>query len=163
MRLLVLSDTHIPDHAKSLPAGLVPALRKADLILHAGDVTSPRLLDELSSYAPVHAARGNNDGDEVAAWGALEEVALQVEGIRVAMVHMSGPARGRERRLLRRFPQAGLIVFGHSHIPMNYAHQGVRLFNPGSPTWKRRQAFHTYGAVNVASGRIRSRIVELPP
>ena len=161
MRIVVLSDTHIPDFAKVLPKALVPFLRNAELILHAGDVTSRTVLDELSSYAPLHVAMGNNDGDDVAAWGARHEVEAVVDGIPIAMLHDSGRREGRERRLRRRFPDAKLVVFGHSHIPVNTEVDGVRFFNPGSPTWKRRQPVPTFGVADVSGGRLRARIVEL--
>ncbi len=161
MRIVVLADTHIPDHAKALPKALLPAFRGADLILHAGDVTSRAVLDELATYAPVCAAMGNNDGRDVAAWGAGDEVIVDLDGVRVAMLHDSGRREGRERRLQKRFPGARLIVFGHSHIPVDSEVDGVRFFNPGSPTWKRRQPAPTYGLVNLTTRAIRTRIVPL--
>jgi putative phosphoesterase len=161
MRLVVLSDTHIPDFARALPPGLLGALRGADVILHAGDVTAPGVLDQLAGYAPVHAAMGNGDRPDVQAWGALPVVELDMDGIRVAMLHDAGPRQGRERRMRRRFPQADLVVFGHSHIPMDFEHEGLRLLNPGSPTWKRRQPAPTYASVDIESGVIRSQIVSL--
>ncbi len=163
MRIVVLSDTHIPDFAKALPQALVPHLRKAELILHAGDVTSRVVLDELSTYAPVMVAVGNNDGPDVAAWGARPEVTVDVDGTRIAMLHDPGRREGRERRLRRRFPEADLIVFGHSHIPIDTEVHRVRFLNPGSPTWKRRQPKHTFGIADVTDRRIRTRIVELNP
>ncbi len=163
MRLVVLSDTHIPDFARILPTSLEPALRRADLILHAGDVTSASVLDELSTYAPVHAAIGNGDGPDVREWGAREEVLLDPEGVSLAMVHIAGPAKGRERRMRRRFPDARIVVFGHSHIPIDMEFEGFRLFNPGSPTWKRREPLPTYGVIELSRDRIETRIVELPP
>lgn len=160
MRVLVLADTHIPDFAKELPARLVPELRRADLVLHAGDVTSSSLLDELSQFAPVRVALGNNDRPDVAAWGAEDEVRMDLDGVPVGMVHNAGPRQARERRLRRRFPSARLIVFGHSHIPLDAQLDGVRLLNPGSPTWKRRQPLRTFAVVTISSGRVRTRIVE---
>jgi putative phosphoesterase len=162
VRIVVLGDTHIPDHARALPAGLAPHLKRADLILHAGDVTARSVLDELARFAPVQVALGNNDRPEIAAWGAEEEVRLTVEDVEMAMVHDSGPRPGRDGRLRRRFPGARLIIFGHSHIPIDAENEGVRLFNPGSPTWKRRQPFPTFGLIDVTGGRIRTRLVELP-
>src|SRR3989442_1307699 len=161
MRLVVLGDTHIPDFAKSLPRTLLPALHRAELILHAGDVTAPEVLEELAGYAPVHVALGNRDRPEVKAWGALPVVTLDLDGTPLVMIHDAGPRAGRERRMRRRFPEAALFVFGHSHIPIDAEHEGMRLLNPGSPTWKRRQSAPTYATVDVVDGRIRSRIVAL--
>ena len=161
MRIVALSDTHIPDFAKALPKPLFSHLRRADAILHAGDVTSAQILEELSAYAPVHVALGNNDGTDVAAWGAEEVVELQLQGKAIAMLHDSGRTDGRARRLRRRFPNADLLVFGHSHIPINAEFAGLRLFNPGSPTWKRRQPVPTIGVIDLNPDSLRTRIVEL--
>jgi putative phosphoesterase len=160
MRVAILSDTHIPDFARALPAPVMTALRRCDLILHAGDVTDRALLDELVRLAPVRVALGNRDTQSVAEWGAEPAVELEVAGVRLAMVHDAGPRAGREARLRRRFPRARLIVFGHSHIPANYSVDGVQFLNPGSPTWKRRQPLPSFGLASVASGRARCRIVE---
>ena len=161
MRIVVLSDTHIPDFARALPSALLPELRRAQLILHAGDVTSRGVLDELSAYAPVHVALGNNDGADVAAWGARKELLVNMDETRIAMLHDAGRREGRERRLKRTFPEAHVVVFGHSHIPVDYEVDGVRLLNPGSPTWKRRQPKATYGIIELSTRRVRTRIVEL--
>jgi uncharacterized protein len=162
VRVVVVADTHIPDFARELPAALIPALRRADLILHAGDVTSRPVLEALAEYAPVRAVLGNRDRPEVGEWGAPEELVADLDGVRVAMVHDSGPRDGRDRRMRRRFRDADVVVFGHSHIPWNADHDGQRLFNPGSPTWKRRQPLPTYGELTIARGGLRARIVELP-
>jgi putative phosphoesterase len=135
-------------------------LRAADLILHAGDVCTAPVLDELAGYAPVHAVLGNNDGADVAAWGAPETLDLDLAGLKVSMIHDSGPSAGRLGRLRRRFPGADLVVFGHSHIPLNEATEGLRIFNPGSPTDRRRQPHGTIGLLTVAGGRLtEARIV----
>ncbi|MGH3486935.1 MAG: metallophosphoesterase family protein [Actinopolymorphaceae bacterium] len=154
MRVVVLSDTHAPRRWRSCPPRVAEHLRAADVILHAGDVCTAGVLDELAAYAPVHAVRGNNDGPDVADWGAPDELELTLDGVRLAMLHDSGPKAGRLSRLRRRFPDADVVVFGHSHIPLTETGQGLRIFNPGSPTDRRRQPRGTIGILNLDSGRI---------
>jgi uncharacterized protein len=154
VRVAVLADTHAPRRWKSCPPAVAAHLRGVDLILHAGDVCTADVLDELAAYARVHAVRGNNDGPDVAAWGAPDTLELDLGGLQVAMIHDSGPATGRPTRLRRRFPRAGLVVFGHSHIPLDYAGNGQRIFNPGSPTDRRRQPHGTAGLLDIADGRL---------
>ena len=162
MRIVVLSDTHAPRRWKSCPPAVASQLRGADLILHAGDVCTAAVLDELAQYAPVTAVVGNNDGPDVAAWGAAETAALKPEGLPVAMIHDSGPAAGRLPRMRARFPAAELVVFGHSHIPLDSSDGTLRIFNPGSPTDRRRQPHGTLGVLQVADGAlIEARIVEV--
>jgi putative phosphoesterase len=124
-------------------------LRGADLILHAGDVCTAAVLDELSEYAPVVAVVGNNDGPDVGAWGATETAELDIGGVAVAMLHDSGAASGRLARMRRRFPVADLVVFGHSHIPLDESGYGLHIFNPGSPTDRRRQPSGTLGILTI--------------
>ena len=162
MRIVVLSDTHAPRRWKSCPPAVAARLRGADLILHAGDVCTAVVLDELAQYAPVTAVLGNNDGPDVAAWGAAETAALTLDGLPAAMIHDSGPAAGRLKRMRARFPAARLVVFGHSHIPLDAADEAVRVFNPGSPTDRRRQPHGTLGLLHVADGAlVEARIVEV--
>ena len=162
MRIVVLSDTHAPRRWKSCPPAVAAQLRGADLILHAGDVCTAAVLDQLAQYAPVTAVVGNNDGPDVAAWGAAETAALAADGLRVAMIHDSGAAAGRLPRMRARFPQAELVVFGHSHIPLDAADEALRIFNPGSPTDRRRQPHGTLGVLRVADGALlEARIVEV--
>jgi predicted phosphodiesterase len=111
-------------------------------------------LDELGSFAPVLAVRGNNDGDDIVAWGAPDMLETELAGLPVAMVHDSGPASGRGARLRRRFPNASLVVFGHSHIPWDEQHHGQRAFNPGSPTDRRRQPRGTMGELLIQDGQL---------
>jgi len=150
----VLADTHAPRRWRVCPPVIARYLRGADLVLHAGDVCTASVLDDLASYAPVRVVRGNNDGPEVAAWGAPEIMELDLAGLPVAMVHDSGQAAGRCARLGRRFPSAHLVVFGHSHIPVDQAADGLRIFNPGSPTDRRRQPHGTFGLLNIDDGRL---------
>jgi len=156
LRVAVLADTHAPRFWKGCPPGVARRLREVDLVLHAGDVCVPSVLDELAAYAPVLAVLGNNDGDDVATWGGGVPEVLETElaGVRVAMVHDSGPATGRGPRLRRRFPRADLVVFGHSHIPWDEVTDGQRALNPGSPTDKRRQPRPTMALLDLAAGEV---------
>lgn len=162
MRVVVLSDTHAPRRWKSCPEAVADHLRRADLILHAGDVCTAAVLDELGAYAPVRAVVGNNDGPDVAAWGAQPILELELAGVRVAMIHDSGQAAGRLARLRRAFPAADLVVFGHSHIPLDQSGDGLRIFNPGSPTDRRRQPRGTIGVLRIEPGRaLQAEIIEV--
>lgn len=154
MRVVVLSDTHAPRRWRKCPPRVAQHLRGADLILHAGDVCVGAVLDELAQYAPVVAVVGNNDAPDVAAWGATDTTELELGGLVVAMLHDSGPASGRLARMRRRFPRADLVVFGHSHIPLDESGDGLRIFNPGSPTDRRRQPSGTLGVLRIADGRL---------
>ena len=162
MRVVVVSDTHAPRFWKACPPALLPILRRAELILHAGDVCVPSVLDELAQYAPVRVVLGNNDRADVAAWGAQLTAEFDLEGVSVAMIHDSGARTGRLERMRRRFPAAELVVFGHSHIPLYEADRGLHILNPGSPTDKRRQPHPTCATVDIADGVIqRVRIIAL--
>ena len=154
MRVVVLADTHAPRRWKSCPPAVAEHLERADVILHAGDVCTASVLEELHTFAPVHAVLGNNDGPDVAEWGAPETLELTLAGLTVAMIHDSGQADGRAARMHSRFPTADLVVFGHSHIPMDQTASGVRIFNPGSPTDRRRQPHGTIGLLDIEGGRI---------
>jgi len=167
VRLAILSDTHMPKGPRRLPAACVERLRAADAILHAGDLMRVEVLRELEALGPtVHAVHGNVDDAELC---ALLPATLTVElpgGARIAMVHDAGPSAGRLRRMQRAFPDAGVVVFGHSHIPLHEtdAATGVQIFNPGSPTERRRQPVHTMGEGTVGEdGRVELRIVTLDP
>jgi uncharacterized protein len=154
MKVAVLSDTHAPRYWKACPPEVARRLEGVDLILHAGDVCRAEVLEELAAFAPVRAVLGNNDTQDVAAWGAPETLRVELDGLPAAMVHDAGPAAGRHRRLRGRFAGAELVVFGHSHIPLDLAADGVRIFNPGSPTDRRRQPRGTMGLLRVEDGRL---------
>ena len=156
MRIALLSDTHAPRFWKGCPPDVAQALDGVDAILHAGDVCTVGVLDELAQFAPLHVVRGNNDGPDVAAWGAPERLELDLAGLPVAMIHDSGAAAGRGARLRRMFPAARLVVFGHSHIPWDETYDGQRAVNPGSPTDKRRQPFPTMGELTVVDGEVQA-------
>ncbi len=161
MRAVVLSDTHIrPGRNRTLPDAVYAELAAADVILHAGDVVTRELLDELEGFAPVHAVLGNND---VGLVGELPEtLELDLCGVRVAMIHDSGATAGRPARAHRRFPDAAIVVYGHSHVPFSGAGgDGQILFNPGSPTERRAQPRHSFGLLDLDAGSVAPRIVYL--
>jgi putative phosphoesterase len=153
LRLLVLADTHLRHDLAPLPPEVWEHLEACDAVLHAGDVVTADLLDALRARRPVHAVLGNNDRALV---GALpDRLALDLAGVRVAMVHDSGPRAGRERRLRRWFPAADVVVFGHSHEPVDAEGEGgQRLFNPGSAVQRRRQPRRTIGRLDLAAGAV---------
>ena len=154
MRALVLSDTHLRDQGtRRLPDTVYAALRAADVILHGGDVTERGLLHELATYAPVHAVLGNNDVAELRTT-LPERLEVELDGVRVGMVHDSGTTKGRAARVHRMFPDCAVVVFGHSHAPVDeLGVDGQRLFNPGSPTQRRRQPHPSFGLLDFADGR----------
>lgn len=156
MLVALLSDTHGPRRWKGCPIEVARRLRDVDLILHAGDACTADVLDELETYAPVRAVIGNNDGPDVAAWGATPTLEVELAGVRVGMVHDGGAAKGRPARLHSMFPDARVVVFGHSHIPWDHEEAGQRSINPGSPTDRRRQPRGTMGLLRVESGRVLS-------
>jgi putative phosphoesterase len=155
VRLLLTSDTHVPKRARRLPDELLAAVEAADAVFHAGDWVDEATLDLLAARARrLVAVYGNNDGDALRA--RLPEVArAEVGGVRFAVVHETGPAKGREERCARRFPETDVLVFGHSHIPWDSrAPAGLRLLNPGSPTDRRRQPHRTYMTASADAGAL---------
>jgi putative phosphoesterase len=155
---IVLADTHIPRRARALPGELIPYLKEADLILHAGDLVEPSLLEELALYASIRAVKGNVDGSEV---DLPETQELDFDCVNIAMIHDSGRKEGRRNRLKKRFPKARVIVFGHSHIPFVEDEDGLLLLNPGSPTDKRRQPHHTFALLHTREGEVQAEILPL--
>ncbi|WP_435770717.1 metallophosphoesterase family protein [Nocardioides sp. SYSU DS0651] len=144
-RLLILADTHVPKRARDLPEQVWRAVDDADVVVHAGDWVDVALLDRLEDRARrLVAVWGNNDHGVLRE--RLTEVArVEVEGVRLGVVHETGPAKGREERCSARYPDLDVLVFGHSHIPWDTTTTtGLRLLNPGSPTDRRRQPHCTY-------------------
>ena len=161
MKVVVLADTHTRvsgTPSRPLPSGAWPYLETADHILHAGDVCDAALLDELAALAPVRAVAGNCDAWDVRDWGATEEAQLELGGVTIAMVHDSGPRSGRRERLRARFPAARVVVFGHSHLPVNEDNDGLLLFNPGSPTWRRRAPWPSMGILWIDHNSVEGEI-----
>jgi len=167
VRIVVLSDTHVRDARLAGPDDLglsnaaADEIRRADVVLHCGDVVEPELLRRLREAKPVHAVLGNND---TALHGVLpERLIVEADGVRIAMVHDSGPTKGRPARVHRMFPDCDVVVFGHSHMPVNEAGlDGQWLLNPGSPTQRRRSPAHTIGVIETRDGAFWSaEIVEV--
>lgn len=155
VKLTIISDTHVPKRARDLPAEVWQSIEAADVVIHAGDWVEAALLDELETRSRrLVAVYGNNDGPELRR--RLPEVAREtIAGVRLAVVHETGPATGRERRCAERFPDEDVLVFGHSHIPWDTTTPtGLRLLNPGSPTDRRRQPYCTYLTAVATGGHL---------
>ncbi|MCX4817187.1 metallophosphoesterase [Streptomyces sp. NBC_01239] len=165
MRLLLMSDTHLPKRARELPAQLLAELPRADVVFHAGDWVDTATLDLLESRSRrLVGVYGNNDGPALRA--RLPEVAYaELGGLRFGTVHETGAAQGREARCAARYPDLDVLVFGHSHIPWDTtAAGGLRLLNPGSPTDRRRQPYCTYMTARVDEGALTDVVLHrLPP
>ena len=154
-RLLLLADTHVPTRARQLPEQVWRAVDEADVVVHAGDWVDAATLDALQQRASsLVGVWGNNDGDELRA--RLPFVAsTTVDGIRLSVVHETGGAASREKRIDAEYPDTDLLVFGHSHIPWDTTTpRGLRLLNPGSPTDRRRQPHRTYMTLALDAGAV---------
>jgi putative phosphoesterase len=161
VRLAIISDTHMPRGTRALPAACLEQLRAADAILHAGDLMELSVLAELEALGPpVHAVRGNVDSAQLQARLPLTRI-VDAAGARIVLIHDAGPAAGRFERLRRRFPDAQAVVFGHSHIPLHEERDGFAIFNPGSPTERRRSPHHTMGIATVIDGRVMFTLLTL--
>jgi uncharacterized protein len=148
--------TIVPE--KVLTDGLTPHLERADLILHAGDLIDPVLLNELAAYGPVRAVRGNLDPPEASLPETLE---FKFGGARIAMIHDSGPKSDRWNRMQHSFPESRVVVYGHSHIAWLKDEGGLLLLNPGNPTDKRRQPEHTFALLRAEEGEVNAEILAL--
>ena len=163
MLIAAISDTHMPRGRRRLPDACLERLASADLILHAGDVSTAEVLKEIEQIGPpVKAVHGNVDSAELR--DRLPE-AMEIrtpDGACIAMLHDAGPAAGRLARMRARFPDADAVVFGHSHIPLHEQRDGFQIFNPGSPTDRRRAPVHTMGLARVGDdGDLSFELVEL--
>jgi uncharacterized protein len=157
----VISDTHLPRGARRIPDACVASMRASDLILHAGDFTYPEVLEEIEALGPpVAAVHGNVDSEELRQ-RLPEARVVNAGGAQIAMLHDAGPSHGRLERMRVRFPEADAVVFGHSHIPLHEERDGFQIFNPGSPTDRRRQPQHTMGIAEIEDGRVRFKLVTL--
>jgi uncharacterized protein len=161
MNVAIISDTHMPRGGRALPDACVARLAAADAILHAGDFMELSVLQELEALGPpVHAVHGNVDSVELRMRLPLARI-VELGGARIAMVHDAGPRDGRLARLRKRFPEADAVVFGHSHLPLHEARDGFEIFNPGSPTERRRAPSHTMGALTIVDGKCAFDLIEV--
>jgi hypothetical protein len=161
MLVAVISDTHMPRGARRLPDAFVERIRAADLLLHAGDFMTVDVLRELERIGPpLVGVHGNVDTAELRRLLPAERI-VRAEDARIAMVHDAGPSAGRLERLRRRFGDtADAVVFGHSHLPLHErAADGFQIFNPGSPTERRRAPEHTMGLAQVEGSSIEFRLI----
>jgi putative phosphoesterase len=160
VRVAVLADTHLPRGARRLPEACFEELTRAELILHAGDFVAASVLEELERFAPVKAVAGNMD--DAALRAALPaRLVVEVEGVRVGMVHDAGPASGREQRLRAAFPACGAVVYGHTHLPQVDDVAGTWILNPGSPTERRRAPARSMLVVIVADAWLTPELIHV--
>lgn len=160
MRIAVISDTHMPRGPRRLPERCLELLRSAELIVHAGDFSESSVLEDLRAIGPVVAVHGNVDSAELRA-ELPEAVTFDADGAEIAVVHDAGPAKGRLERMRARFPDADAVVFGHSHMPLHEERDGFQIFNPGSPTERRRAPHKSMGMAEATGGRMAFTLVEL--
>ncbi|HEX6115959.1 MAG TPA: metallophosphoesterase family protein [Solirubrobacterales bacterium] len=160
-RIALIADTHMPRGPRRLPDACLEALAGADLIVHAGDFTGPEVLAEIAAIGPpLVAVHGNVDAPEVAA-ALPARATVEAGGATLAVVHDAGPRRGRLERMRLQFPGADAVVFGHSHMPLHESAGGFQIFNPGSPTERRRAPAHTMGIAVAAGGRVEFELFEI--
>jgi uncharacterized protein len=153
--IAVIADTHMPKGERALPRECVERIREAGTLIHAGDFSAASVLAELRELCPVvHAVHGNVDDAEVRR-ELPESIEISLGGRTVAVIHDSGPAKGRLARLRSRFPEADAVVFGHSHLPLHEEEGGFQIFNPGSPTERRRAPRRSMGLLHPAASGLR--------
>ena len=159
MRVAVISDTHMDGGRRRLPDRCVELIEARELVLHAGDIMTVEALVEIEAIGtPLRAITGNMDGWELRD-RLPAELELELEGARLAMVHDAGPSAGRLARMRKRFPAADAVVFGHSHLPLHERDGDFQIFNPGSPTERRRAPHHSMGLARIEGGSIEFELV----
>jgi putative phosphoesterase len=153
--IALIADTHMPKGKRRLPDACYEQLLAAEAVIHAGDFSAGSVLDELEALSPaVHAVRGNVEDPEL--WDRLpESIEIDLGGHRLAVIHDAGPSKGRLSRLRDRFPDADAVVFGHSHLPLHEEEDGFQIFNPGSPTERRRAPRASMGLLHPTPSGLR--------
>ena len=161
MLIAILSDTHMPRAGRRIPDACVERIRASDLVIHAGDIATREVLDEIRAIGPpVAAVHGNVDSAELRE-SLPEARVVDADGARIAVVHDAGPAGGRLNRMRQRFPDADAVVFGHSHIPLHEQDGDFQILNPGSPTERRRAPRHTMGVARAEGRSVAFELVDL--
>jgi putative phosphoesterase len=161
MLIALLADTHLPRGRRALPERALELMRSSDLIIHAGDFVSDQVLAAIEALGPpVHGVHGNMDSPALCK-RLPRETLVEAGDARIGIVHDAGPVRGRLARLRKRFPRADAVVFGHSHLPLHERAGRFQIFNPGSPTERRRARNHTMGLARVEGRRIEFELVVL--
>jgi putative phosphoesterase len=158
--IAIISDTHMPKGNRALPPACVERLGRAEHIIHAGDFIAASVYEDLRrAHGPITAVHGNVDDEPLRA--RLPVTArLELGNITIAVVHDAGPARGRLERLRRRFWDADAVIFGHSHLPLHeQTSDGFQIFNPGSPTERRRAPHRTMGVARVDDAGITFEVI----
>jgi putative phosphoesterase len=153
--IAILADTHMPKGNRALPPACVEKIREAEAVIHAGDFFATSVLEELRALCPVVFAVYGNVDEPALREELPETIEVEVGGRTVAVVHDSGHASGRLRRMRARFPEADAVVFGHSHLPLHEEDDGFQIFNPGSPTERRRAPHHSMGLLHPTESGLR--------
>jgi putative phosphoesterase len=161
VRLAIVADTHMPKGRREIPARCLAELARADAIVHLGDFTAASIHDRLAALGPpLHAVHGNVDDAELR--GRLPaESEVELDAIRIGLIHDAGARHGRLERMRQRFPKAAAVLFGHSHLPLHERDGEFQIFNPGSPTERRRAPTRTMGIGEIEDGDLRLRLIEL--
>jgi uncharacterized protein len=159
--IAIIADTHLPRGRRRLPEACVARLREAELILHAGDISTVAAFEQLLALGPIVLAVHGNVDEPALVERLPAELETELGGVRLAVTHDAGPAKGRLARLRGRFPDADAVIFGHSHVPLHEASDGFQIFNPGSPTDRRRQPERTMGLARVVGGAVEFELIAL--
>ena len=151
MAIAILGDTHMPKGARRLPQECVELIRASELVIHTGDFTRLGTLEEIAAIGPPLVAVHGNVDEPALIERLPETTQLELGGVRIALIHDAGPRAGRLNRMRRRFPDADAVLFGHSHLPLHERSPdgALQIFNPGSPTERRRAPAHSMGTATV--------------
>ena len=159
--IAIVSDTHMPKGRRELPEECVRICRESDLIIHGGDFSDASVLEMFRSFgSPVVAVHGNVDSKGLRSW-LPETTTVELEDVRIGLIHDSGRKKGRIARMRALFPDHQAVIFGHSHLPLHESEDGFQIFNPGSPTERRRSPFKSMGRASVDGSSICMELIDL--